>query len=134
MEMLLMKFESYLCDEEKSKSTINKYLHDVREMLDFMGQECISKELLIQYRGHLSRRCRARTVNGKLSAINAYLKCMGLEAHKVKFLKVQKKSIWMRNGSDRTGLQTAVGDSQPYRKDPVIFPHAGFVRDRHTNQ
>ena len=30
MEMLLMKFESYLCDEEKSKSTINKYLHDVR--------------------------------------------------------------------------------------------------------
>ena len=34
MEMLLMKFESYLCDEEKSKSTINKYLHDVREMLD----------------------------------------------------------------------------------------------------
>ena len=37
MEMLLMKFESYLCDEEKSKSTINKYLHDVREMLDFTG-------------------------------------------------------------------------------------------------
>ena len=78
MEMLLMKFESYLCDEEKSKSTINKYLHDVREMLDFMGQECISKELLIQYRGHLSRRCRARTVNGKLSAINAYLKVYGI--------------------------------------------------------
>lgn len=45
MEMLLMKFESYLCDEEKSKSTINKYLHDVREMLDFMGQECISEPM-----------------------------------------------------------------------------------------
>ena len=101
MEMLLMKFESYLCDEEKSKSTINKYLHDVREMLDFMGQECISKELLIQYRGHLSRRCRARTVNGKLSAINAYLKCMGLEAHKVKFLKVQKR-IYMDEKRDLT--------------------------------
>ncbi|WP_243280329.1 hypothetical protein [Enterocloster bolteae] len=60
MEMLLMKFESYLCDEEKSKSTINKYLHDVREMLDFMGQECISKELLIQqtvdkFRGQVPR-------------------------------------------------------------------------------
>ena len=30
-----------------------------------MGQECLSKELLIQYRGYLSRKCRARTVNGK---------------------------------------------------------------------
>ena len=77
-EMLLMKFESYLCDEEKSKSTINKYLHDVREMLDFMGQECISKELLIQYRGHLSRRCRARTVNGKTFSHKRIFKVYGI--------------------------------------------------------
>ena len=67
-EMLLTKFETYLRGEEKSEATISKYLHDVGELLDFMGQECLSKELLIQYRGHLSRRCRARTVNGKLSA------------------------------------------------------------------
>ena len=90
-EMLLTKFETYLRGEEKSESTISKYLHDVGELLDFMGQECLSKELLIQYRGYLSRKCRARTVNGKLSAVNTYLKCMGLEAHKVKFLKVQKR-------------------------------------------
>ena len=90
-EMLLTKFETYLRGEEKSESTISKYLHDGGELLDFMGQECLSKELLIQYRGYLSRKCRARTVNGKLSAVNTYLKCMGLEAHKVKFLKVQKR-------------------------------------------
>ena len=49
-EMLLTKFETYLRGEEKSESTISKYLHDVGELLDFMGQECLSKELLIQYR------------------------------------------------------------------------------------
>ena len=47
-EMLLTKFETYLRGEEKSESTISKYLHDVGELLDFMGQECLSKELLIQ--------------------------------------------------------------------------------------
>lgn len=55
-EMLLTKFETYLRGEEKSESTISKYLHDVGELLDFMGQECLSKELLIQYRGiHLDK-------------------------------------------------------------------------------
>ena len=43
MEMLLMKFETYLCDEEKSKSTINKYLHDVREMLDLWDRNVSAK-------------------------------------------------------------------------------------------
>lgn len=38
-EMLLTKFETYLRGEEKSESTISKYLHDVGELLDFMGQE-----------------------------------------------------------------------------------------------
>ena len=90
-EMQLAKFETYLRYEEKSESTISKYLHDVGEMLDFMGQAGLSKDLLMQYRGHLSSQCRACTVNGKLSAVNAYLKCMGLEGHKVKFLKVQKR-------------------------------------------
>lgn len=37
-EMLLTKFETYLRTEEKSESTISKYLHDVGEMLDFMGK------------------------------------------------------------------------------------------------
>ena len=55
-EMLLTKFETYLRGEEKSESTISKYLHDVGELLDFMGQECLSQELLmIQYREYLGR-------------------------------------------------------------------------------
>ena len=59
-EMLLTKFETYLRGEEKSESTISKYLHDVGELLDFMGQECLSKELLIQqtvdkFRGQVPR-------------------------------------------------------------------------------
>ena len=127
-EMLLTKFETYLRTEEKSESTISKYLHDVGEMLDFMGQAGLSKDLLMQYRGHLSRQCRARTVNGKLSAINAYLKCMGLEAHKVKFLKVQKR-IYMDEKRELTEqecrrlLETAsrTGKSQLYFLMLVLY-------------
>ena len=117
-EMLLTKFETYLRGEEKSESTISKYLYDVGELLDFMGQECLSKELLIQYRGYLSRKCRARTVNGKLSAVNTYLKCMGLEAHKVKFLKVQKR-MYMDEKRELT--------EQDCRKQPAVRENPSYI-------
>lgn len=42
-EMLLTKFETYLRGEEKSESTISKYLHDVGELLDFMGRNVSAK-------------------------------------------------------------------------------------------
>ena len=127
-EMLLAGFETYLRTDEKSESTISKYLHDVGEMLDFVGQAGLSKDLLMQYRAHLSRQWRAKTVNGKLSAVNAYLKCMGLEAHKVKFLKVQKR-IYMDEKRELTEqdcrrlLETAsrTGKSQLYFLMLVLY-------------
>ena len=94
-ERLIKEFADYLQMEEKSNATISKYLHDVAEMLDFMdagkfGE--INKEMLIQYRQYLSTQCRAQTVNGKLSAVNSYLRYMNMEMYKVKFLKVQRKA------------------------------------------
>lgn len=94
-ERLIKEFADYLQMEEKSDATISKYLHDAAEMLDFMdagkfGE--INKEMLIQYRQYLSTQCRAQTVNGKLSAVNSYLRYMNMEMYKVKFLKVQRKA------------------------------------------
>ena len=119
-EMLLTKFETYLRGEEKSESTISKYLHDVGELLDFMGQECLSKELLIQYRGYLSRKCRARTVNGKLSAVNTYLKCMGLKVQKRMYMDEKRE---LTEQDCRRLLETAsrTGKSQLYFLMLVLY-------------
>lgn len=89
---VLGQFENYLRYEEKADATINKYLHDVGEMVAYIGNSELNKDMLIQYRQDISRKCKAQTVNGKLSAINAFLKFMNLEEYRIKFLKVQKRS------------------------------------------
>lgn len=90
-EEYINQFQSYLRNEEKAEATISKYLHDVKEMLVFIENMDLNKESLIEYRKHLSRQYKPQTVNGKLSAINAFLKFRDLLEFKVKFLKVQKQ-------------------------------------------
>lgn len=90
-EGCINQFQSYLRNEEKAEATISKYLHDVKEMLEFIGKMDLNKESLIEYRKYLSSRYKPQTVNGKLSAINTFLKFKDLLEFKVKFLKVQKR-------------------------------------------
>ena len=78
---VLGQFENYLRYEEKADATIDKYLHDVGEMVAYIGNSELNKDMLIQYRQDISRKCKAQTVNGKLSAINAFLKFMNLEEY-----------------------------------------------------
>ena len=89
---VLGQFENYLRYKEKADATIDKYLHDVGEMVAYIGNSELNKDMLIQYRQDISRKCKAQTVNGKLSAINAFLKFMNLEEYRIRFLKVQKRS------------------------------------------
>ncbi|MEQ2423525.1 tyrosine-type recombinase/integrase [Enterocloster hominis (ex Hitch et al. 2024)] len=90
-EGCINEFQSYLRNEEKAEATISKYLHDVKEMLVFIEEMDLNKESLIEYRKYLSSQYKPQTVNGKLSAINAFLKFKDLLELKVKFLKVQKR-------------------------------------------
>lgn len=125
---VLQQFENYLRYEEKAEATISKYLHDVSEMMAYMGDSEINKDLLIQYREDISAKCRAQTVNGKLSAVNAFLKFMDLEEYRIKFLKVQKRSYLDEkrelNESDyRRLLETArrQGKTQLYHLMLVLY-------------
>ena len=77
-EGCINEFQSYLRNEEKAETTISKYLHDVKEMLVFIEEMDLNKESLIEYRKYLSSQYKPQTVNGKLSAINAFLKFQDL--------------------------------------------------------
>lgn len=92
-EELLSKFQRYLKEEEKSAATIQKYMRETRNFARFLSGEDIQKEKVIAYRVFLQKRYQARTVNGKLSAINAYLSFSGNENCKVRFLKVQHNAF-----------------------------------------
>ena len=90
-ETCINQFRNYLRSEEKAEATISKYLHDVKEMLVFIEKMDLNKDSLIEYRKYLPCRYKPQTVNGKLSAINAFLRFKDLLEFKVKFLKVQKR-------------------------------------------
>lgn len=83
-ETCINQFRNYLRSEEKAEATISKYLHDVKEMLVFIEKMDLNKDSLIEYRKYLTCRYKPQTVNGKLSAINAFLRFKDLLEFKVK--------------------------------------------------
>lgn len=96
-DSMLQAFEEYLIQEEKSDATIEKYMREVAFLSEFLHHEKIDKKNLLAYRETLLERFQVQTVNGKLSAINAYLKFAGLGRFAVKLLKIQRRSFLCEN-------------------------------------
>ncbi|MCI9442437.1 MAG: tyrosine-type recombinase/integrase [Ruminococcus sp.] len=92
-EEMLGRFQRYLKEEEKSVPTIQKYMREARNFARFLKGGDIEKEKVIAYRILLQKKYQARTVNGKLSAVNAYLSFSGNGRCKVRFLKIQHNAF-----------------------------------------
>lgn len=76
----------------KGRRKISPYNPEIYEgsqkFFRFFKDGDIQKEKVIAYRMLLQKKYQARTVNGKLSAVNAYLSFSGNEDCKVRFLKI----------------------------------------------
>lgn len=83
-------FKKYLLENEKSGATIEKYIHELKLLSDHLSGREVTKMELLKYREQLQEQHSPRTVNGKLSAIHAYLAFAGMEECRVKYLKVQR--------------------------------------------
>ncbi|MCC8120720.1 MAG: tyrosine-type recombinase/integrase [Oscillospiraceae bacterium] len=86
-------FERSLARREKSRATVKKYAAALRELSAWLGGAALDQERLLAWREHLLSGHKPQTVNGKLSAINAYLRFAGLEGMGVCFLKVQRQAF-----------------------------------------
>lgn len=94
----LQQFKDYLKNEEREKSTINKYLHDVQAFAGWLQEKEVSKENLTAYKEYLiKKKYNPKTVNGILSAINKFLAFAGWADLKVKYLRIQRQLF--RNSS-----------------------------------
>ncbi len=90
-------FHDKLQKDEKSKATIEKYVREIKFLMEYLDGRPLSKNLLMEYRDRVKSQFSAATVNGKLSAIHAYLEFTGQNDCRVKFLKVQKKVFMEEN-------------------------------------
>ena len=83
-------YHAYLIESEKSKATISKYIHDVSELVKFIGKRELSKAIIAEYKSYLTENFKPSGVNSKLAAVNSFLEFIGRSDCKVKPLKLQK--------------------------------------------
>ena len=88
----LSAFQEQLVIEEKSPLTIEKYLRDTRQFLNFSNGDRITKELTVRYKQHLQEQNYAiRSINSMLTSINHFLDFLGRTDCKVKTLRSQRQ-------------------------------------------
>lgn len=83
-------FRKEMKEKEKADATIEKYFREIELLSHFLRGRKITKELLIEYREKLQEKHKTRTVNVKLSAVNAFLDFTGWQELRMKFLRIQR--------------------------------------------
>lgn len=89
-------FGIYLLEEEKSRSTIDKYVRDVKKLMIYADGRKIDKSLVLAFKESLreENRYEISSINSFLAAINQFLDFMGWQDTKVKTYKVQKEVFY----------------------------------------
>lgn len=87
---VLINYEIYLRNEERSINTIAKYMRDVRAFFTFLENRTLCKEIVLSYKEHLKSSYAPTSINSMLAAVNNFLVWSGMEQAKVKPLKIQK--------------------------------------------
>ena len=90
---LLTAFETGLRNDEKSKNTIEKYMHDIRFFVDFVKEREIDKTLALEYKSELERNYAPTSINSMIAAINSFFSFVGWHDCCLKQIKVQKKTF-----------------------------------------
>lgn len=86
---LINAFEERLYEEEKSENTIEKYLRDVRKFALFLQNQCVCKELVVEYKTQLLNDYTITSANSMIAAVNCFLHFAGWNDCCVKQYKVQ---------------------------------------------
>ena len=90
-ENIISYFEKHLSEQEKSPSTIEKYIRDVRAFSAFTGNSEITKETVIAYKKSLQENYAVRSVNSMLASVNSLFSFLGWHDLRVKSLKLQQQ-------------------------------------------
>jgi site-specific recombinase XerD len=90
---MLKQYEMYLCNDEKSKSTVEKYLRDLNRFLEFVSGADINKSIVLEYKGYLKEHYATASANSMIASLNSFFKYADWNDCCVKQFKVQKKAF-----------------------------------------
>ncbi len=87
----ITEFGEFLRKEECQRTTVEKYLRNVRFFAAWLDGRAVDKELVTQWKACLQERQFApSTVNSRLAALNRFFGFAGIEECRVKFLHIQR--------------------------------------------
>ena len=90
----LRKFQEHLEEQENSRATVSKYLHDVGMLAEYSSGVITGKSHLIEFKAMLQEKGYAAvSINSMLAAVNRFLYYAGKPEWKLRFLKVQRRTF-----------------------------------------
>lgn len=94
---VLESYREYLYEEEKAKQTIEKYMCDLKKLMEYAGDRNITKELMISYKEYLlyEKQYKVTSINSFLVAANRFFEYMEWYEIRIKTLKVQTEIFCM---------------------------------------
>ncbi len=90
-KILIERFKEYLIDEEKSVSTLEKYLRDVTAFMLWCNGRELCKSRVLEYKQDIMGNYAPASVNSVLSSLNCFFEYNGWHELKVKMLRIQKQ-------------------------------------------
>ena len=88
---IIAEFEEHLILEERSKTTVEKYIRDVKAFAVYTQGGAVTKETVIAYKKCLQETYAVRSVNSMLASINGLFSFLGWHDLRVKSLKLQQQ-------------------------------------------
>ncbi len=92
-EQKLQEFEKYLYFEERSTSTIEKYLHDIRVFYSFMEKKDLTKSSVLEYKQRLIDKYQVTSANSMIAALNTFFRFHGMFDLCIKQYKIQRSAF-----------------------------------------
>ncbi len=87
----IMQFQNHLLEEEKSDSTVNKYVREVKLFKNWLGEGELTKTAVLAYKSHLVECFAPKSVNVALSSLNCFFNFIERYDLRVKNLKIQRQ-------------------------------------------
>lgn len=88
---LIDTFKAYLLNEEKSSSTLEKYIRDILAFSVWLGTNEVTKGTVLEYKKYLIDNYAPASVNSILSSLNSFFGFNEWVDCKVKTLKIQRQ-------------------------------------------
>lgn len=119
--MMITEFRNKLIMEERSETTVRKYVHDIGVLDMFVGTRPLNKEQMILFKKHLMERYAPSSVNSMLAAVNCFLKGIGRHDCTVKALKIQRQAFRTKEKEMTKAEYYRLLDAAKRRKDTRLY-------------